>query len=317
MSASLARDLLATGCRLFNVYGPTETTIWSTAAEISGEVADPVPIGTPIANTSVFVVDEYGAELPPGLLGELCIAGTGVGVGYLGHPDLTRERFALSPTWGRYYRTGDLARWRTDGALELLGRNDRQVKLRGHRIELPEIEAVLRDHADVADAAVVVVGDPQGDAELRAFILPATGAVPDGLPDRLWPHLSERLPSYALPSRVTAVPDFPVTPNGKTDHAALRSLDVGASISVSAPPAEDAPDADAELTRRLLGLWRETLSRPALGEHDHFFLNGGHSLLAVRLAGRIGDMVGARISVRMIFDHPTARRLSAHLSGGR
>jgi amino acid adenylation domain-containing protein len=317
MSASLARDLLATGCRLFNVYGPTETTIWSTVAEIGDEVADPMSIGGPIANTSVFVTDEHGAELPPGLLGELCIAGTGVSVGYLGCPDLTEERFVPSPKWGRYYRTGDLARWRTDGVLELFGRNDRQVKLRGHRIELSEVEAVLRAHADVADAAVVVVGDPQSDAELRAFVRPVTSAATAGLPDRLWPDMREQLPSYALPSRMMVLADFPVSPNGKVDYAALRSLEVTASTSVSAHPAEDVADVHPDLTQQLLALWRDTLGRPALGERDHFFLNGGHSLLAAQLAGRIADIIGKDVSVRMIFDYPTARQLSARLAGER
>lgn len=312
MSAALARDLLATGCRLFNVYGPTETTIWSTVAEIDEAVADPVPVGVPIANTEVFVVDEYGAELPPGLLGELCIGGAGVGVGYLGRPELTRERFVTGRR-GRHYRTGDLARWRSDGVLELFGRNDRQVKVRGHRIELPEIEAVLRTHAEVVDAAVVVVGDPQSDAELRAFVRPANGAVTAGLPGRLWPHLRERLPSYALPSRVVVVDGFPVTPNGKIDHAALRRREVPDSPAASADPVEGWPDPEPELTRQLLALWRETLDRPELGERDHFFLNGGHSLLAVHLAGRTADVVGTPVDVRMIFDHPTARRLSARL----
>lgn len=316
MSAALARHLLDTGCRLFNVYGPTETTIWSTVARVQNDVADPVPIGHPIANTTVFITDEYGGRLPPGLLGELCIGGVGVSLGYLRRPELTGERFPPDPVGGRYYRTGDLARWRAGGVLELYGRNDRQVKLRGHRIELLEIEAVLRSHPDVADAAAVVVGDPQSDAELRAFVRPARA----GLAERLWLYLSERLPPYALPSRLTALPDFPVSPNGKTDHAALRALDVAASASASVqsgPPVDDGPDPHPELTQRLLALWRDTLGRPALGGRDHFFLHGGHSLLAAQLAGRIAEIVGKDVPIRTIFDHPTARRLSAHLTGER
>jgi amino acid adenylation domain-containing protein len=317
MCATLARALLGTGCRLLNVYGPTETTIWSTVAEIGGEIADPVPIGGPIANTSVFIADEHGAELPPGLLGELCISGTGVSTGYLHDPELTGQRFVSSAKWGRYYRTGDLARWRADGVLELFGRNDRQVKLRGHRIELPEIEAVLLGQADVAEAAAVVVGDPQGDAELRVFVRPATPAAVPGLPGRLWPHLREQLPSYALPSRVAVLAELPVNRNGKIDYPALRALDVTAPAVVSDHPAEDLADPDPDLTRQLLTLWRDTLRRPALGELDHFFLNGGHSLLAAHLAGRITESAGRDVSVRMIFDHPTARQLSAHLSQER
>jgi amino acid adenylation domain-containing protein len=318
MPATLARDLLGTGCRLFNVYGPTETTIWSTVAELGGDTAadltDPVPVGRPIANTRVFVADRHGAELATGLLGELCIAGAGVSAGYLRRPEQTAERFAVSPVWGRYYRTGDLARWRADGVLELFGRDDRQVKVRGHRIELPEIESVLRGADEVIDAAVVVVGDPQRDAELRAFVRPTPGVAVAGLPDRLWPVLRERLPAAALPSRLTVLAEFPVTPNGKVDHAALRILDVTAATSGPADPSAGT-DPAPELTRQLLELWRSTLGRPALGERDHFFLNGGHSLIAALLADRISEATGRDTPVRLIFDHPTARQLSAHLAG--
>ncbi|NUR72860.1 MAG: amino acid adenylation domain-containing protein [Hamadaea sp.] len=312
MTAGLARDLLATGCRLFNVYGPTETTIWSTAVELAGDVTDPVPIGGPLANTTVTILDEHGAQQPPGLLGELCIGGAGVTLGYLNRPELTAERFPQGAQ-GRYYRTGDLARWRADGVLELFGRNDRQVKLRGHRLELPEIEGALRSHPAVAEAAAVIVGDPQGDAELRAFVILAPEAS-SAVVAELWPYLSQRLPSYALPSRLRLLDEFPVSPNGKTDYGALRALDLSGAEG-GPPPADDHPDPNPELTRRLLALWRDTLARPGLGEGDHFFLNGGHSLLAARLAGRIADMLGEDLPLRAIFDHPTARLLSAHLSG--
>lgn len=315
MTAGLARDLLASGCRLFNVYGPTETTIWSTVAELSGDVTDPVPIGHPIANTTVFVTDEHGARQPPGLLGELCIGGTGVSLGYLNRPELTAERFPTGAD-GRYYRTGDLARWRPDGTLELFGRNDRQVKLRGHRIELPEVEAALRSHPAVAEAAAVIVGDPQGDAELRAFVTLAQASAAASVSEALWPYLSERLPSYALPSRLSVLDEFPVSPNGKTDHGALRALDV-ASTAGGQQQAEDGPDPDPELTRRLLALWRTTLGRPDLGARDHFFLNGGHSLLAAQLAARIAETCGTPVPLRAIFDHPTAVQMSAHLSEER
>ncbi|WP_320068796.1 amino acid adenylation domain-containing protein [Micromonospora sp. RTGN7] len=319
MSAALAADLLRTGCRLFNVYGPTETTIWSTVARIDGTPADPVPIGGPLANTTVFVTDEYGSPLPPGMLGELCIGGAGVSHGYLHRPELTAERFPSSAAYGRYYRTGDLARWHADGTLELFGRNDRQVKLRGHRIELPEVEAVLRAHPDVLDAAVVITGDPQTDAELRAFVRVAPGTtIPEpALAGELWPYLSERLPSYALPSRLRVLAEFPVNPNGKTDHAALRALDLSEAPAGPPAPDDDGPDPDPELTARLTELWRDLLHRPALGEADHFFLNGGHSLLAAQLAIRVADITGQPVPLRMVFDHPTARRLSAHLAGQR
>ncbi|WP_431873290.1 non-ribosomal peptide synthetase [Amycolatopsis sacchari] len=302
LPADLARKLLGTGCLLYNVYGPTETTIWSTVERVA-DVGGTVPVGRPIANTTVFVSDEHGAELPPGLLGELCIGGAGVSQGYLNLPELTGERF---PVRGgrRYYRTGDLARWRPDGVLELFGRNDRQVKLRGHRIELPEVEGALRAHPGVVDAAAVVAGE-----ELRAFVRVAG----DLRAEDLWPRLRGLLPAAALPSRIVVLPEFPVTPNGKTDHAALRTYEV----SAAAPAADTGPDADPELTGALLDLWRATLDRPALGEHDHFFLNGGHSLLAARLAERVAELTGAAVPLRAIFDHPTPRRLSAHLGEWR
>lgn len=314
LTAELARELLATGARLYNVYGPTETTIWSTVARIEEQHGDRVPIGRPIANTIVRVADEHGGSLPPGLLGELCIGGLGVSQGYLGLPELTGERFPIGRDGQRYYRTGDLARWRPDGTLELFGRTDRQVKLRGHRIELPEIEFALRSHQGVADAAVVVAGGPDGEAELRAFVRPADGAAAATLPDELWPYLRDRLPSAALPSRIAALERFPVSPNGKTDHGALRRLELAESANRPSRSGDDRPDPDPELTGRLLALWREILGDPGLGEGDHFFLHGGHSLLAARLAGRVGELVGRDVPVRAIFDHPTARRLSACLS---
>jgi amino acid adenylation domain-containing protein len=312
LPAELARDLLATGCRLLNVYGPTETTIWSTVQEIDGPVPDPVPVGRPIANTTVTVVDEHGASLPPGMLGELCIGGAGLAVGYAGQPELTAERFPSGPG-GRRYRTGDLGRWLPDGTLELFGRNDRQVKLRGHRIELPEIEAVLRGHPLVSDAVAVVAAAGTPEARLRAFVQPVAGA-PSGLAGQLWDHAGARLPSAALPSEIQVVDAFPTTPNGKVDHRALRARD-GAPEPAAAPSA--AGTADPALTGRLLALWREVLSRPALDEHAHFFLNGGHSLLAARLAVRVAETEGRDVGLRAVFDHPTAARLADHLAGSR
>ncbi|GAA3438034.1 hypothetical protein GCM10018954_076500 [Kutzneria kofuensis] len=312
LSPQLAADLLATGCRLVNVYGPTETTIWSTCAPVTAVAGGTVPIGVPIANTQVFVLDEHGVELPPGLVGELCVAGDGVSAGYLNQAELTAERFGTHPRWGRFYRTGDLARWRHDGVLECLGRSDRQVKVRGHRIELGEIEAVLREHDDVADAAAVLTGDPQRDGELRAFVRPATGAAAAGLPDRLWQHLRTRLPSGSLPTGIAVVDDFPVTANGKLDLRALADR----ALPDTAGVAPDAPDADPELTGRLTELWRATLGRPDVREHDNFFLNGGHSLLAARLGARLVAL-GYDVGLRVVFDHPTARALSAYLTSKR
>ncbi|WP_433330216.1 amino acid adenylation domain-containing protein [Spirillospora sp. CA-294931] len=310
MPATLARDLLARGCRLFNVYGPTETTIWSTAAELSGSPEDPVPIGRPLANTRVFVLDARGQELPPGVPGELCIAGAGVAVGYLGRPELTAERFGTHPRHGRFYRTGDLARLRHDGTLEMLGRSDRQVKLRGHRIELGEVEAALHEHHKVRLAAVTLAGDPQTDGRLVAFVQPDTGTGGQGtLRDELWRHARTRLPDYAVPSAIVVVDRIPITPNGKI---AYRELLETAAPQHAAPAV--ATGGDPELTERLVGLWRETLGRPELGAHDNFFLNGGHSILAVGLTTRLEEITGDPVAVPVIFQYPTPAELSAHLA---
>jgi amino acid adenylation domain-containing protein len=222
LPAELARRLLRTGCRLANVYGPTETTIWSTVADIDAAETDPMPIGRPIANTRVFILDRFGQEVPPGVSGDLCIAGAGVSLGYLNRPELNTERFGEHPLFGRYYRTGDVARLREDGQLETSGRQDRQVKLRGHRIELGEIEAVLHEHPDVSNAVVTVCGNPQTEeGELCAFVEPRMpGAA--GLPGSLQRHAAARLPDYAIPARVAIVDTIPRTSNGKTDYRALE-----------------------------------------------------------------------------------------------
>ncbi|MEU8385758.1 non-ribosomal peptide synthetase, partial [Streptosporangium sp. NPDC048865] len=307
MPAALATDLLGLGCRLFNVYGPTETTIWSTAAEILGPPADPVPIGVPLANTRIFVRDADGREAPPGVPGELCVAGDGVSAGYVNRPELTAERFGEHPRHGRFYRTGDMARLRHDGALELLGRDDRQIKLRGHRIELGEIEAVLHHHDAVKVAAVIVHDD-----RLVAFVQPTD--LPDGetgaaLREELWRYAGTRLPDYAVPSGIVLAGEFPTTANGKIDYRGLTVPEDEAS------PASRAP-ASSELAEGVLRLWREALRRPGLGEHDNFFLNGGHSVLAVRLIAPLEELAGRAIDVRAVFDHPTPAELAAFIQEG-
>ena len=224
LPSGLARNLLRLGCRLFNVYGPTETTIWSTAEELREPVADQVPVGRPVANTRIFVVDRHGREVVPGVPGELCVAGAGVSLGYRDRPELTASRFGTHPEWGRFYRTGDRARLRSDGALELLGRTDRQVKLRGYRIELSEVESVLAELAGVRSVAVVLDGDAQAETgHLVAFVCaepaPDARALVTGLRDLA----AARLPHYAVPARYLLLDELPTTHNRKIDHNALAA----------------------------------------------------------------------------------------------
>ncbi|MFI7108498.1 amino acid adenylation domain-containing protein [Nonomuraea sp. NPDC050227] len=304
MPAALARDLLELGCRVFNVYGPTETTIWSTAAELRDPPLDPVPAGEPLANTQIFVTDAAGRELPPGVPGELCVAGAGVSAGYLDRPELTAQRFGHHDRYGRFYRTGDRARIRHDGALELLGRDDRQIKLRGHRIELGEVEAALHEHAAVRTAAVILDGDPQTDGRLAAF-LEVTGETTE---EELWRFARTRLPDYAVPTRYIVVGRLPTTANGKIAYRDLKVPDEGRA------PVREAGDG---LVRQVVALWSEALNRPGLGPHDNFFLNGGHSVLAVRLIGPLEELAGRAVSVRAVFDHPTPAELALHLGEAR
>ncbi|WP_327085650.1 amino acid adenylation domain-containing protein [Nonomuraea sp. NBC_01738] len=305
MPAQLARDLLELGCRVLNVYGPTETTIWSTVHELDEPPGDSVPVGAPLANTRVFIERE-GTEAPPGVPGELCVAGDGVSAGYLGRPELTAERFGEHPLYGRFYRTGDRAVIRHDGLIELLGRQDRQIKLRGHRIELGEVEAALHEHDLVRAAAVILDGDPQGDGRLVAF----TELTGDGDESELWAFARQRLPEYAVPTRYVMVDRLPTTENGKI---AYRALTVPDEPGGQARPAQ----VDDGLRGRVVGLWREALGRPGLGEHDNFFLNGGHSVLAVRLVPRLEELAGGPVPVRAVFDHPTPAELAAFLGGAR
>ncbi|WP_433414407.1 amino acid adenylation domain-containing protein [Microtetraspora malaysiensis] len=302
MPAALARDLLGLGCRLFNVYGPTETTIWSTAAEL--RAADPVTAGAPLANTRIFVTDGGGREVPPGVPGELCVAGDGVSAGYLNRPELTAERFGHHDRYGRFYRTGDRARIRHDGTLELLGRDDRQIKLRGHRIELGEVEAALHEHDAIRTAAVILDGDPQTDGRLVAF-LEVTGPADEG---ELWRFARSRLPDYAVPTRYVVVDRLPTTGNGKI---AYRDLVVPAEGRTQQQEAGDG------LVQQVVALWRDALDRPGLGAHDNFFLNGGHSVLAVRLVRPLEELAGRPVSMRAVFDHPTPAELARHLGEAR
>jgi acyl carrier protein len=313
LSAPLARALTeAVPGRVLNMYGPTETTVWSTTHEV-GSDDDPVPIGRPIANTRVYVLDEARQPVPRGVRGELYIGGAGVVRGYHGQPDLTGERFLADPlspdAGGRMYRTGDLVRWRPDGRIEFLGRLDDQIKLRGHRVELGEIESALRRHDSVQDAVVVVREDVPGDQRLVAYVVAHDG--PGDL-DALQGHLRANLPSYMVPSAFVTIESLPVAPTGKIDRKALPPPDAK-PVSRVQPPALAAGSVEETVAR----IWHRVLGVPHVGLDDNFFAVGGHSLLTVQVLGDIQAELGQTLPLTDLFKYPTVRSLAERLRPAR
>jgi len=296
---------------LHNLYGPTETTIDATHWACRRDDGRPViPIGRPIANVRTYVVDDRLRPVPVGVPGELCIAGAGVALGYHGRADETAARFTPDPFDGRpgarMFRSGDRARWRADGTLEWLGRSDDQVKVRGHRIELGEVEAVLARHPDVRVAAAVVTDDGE---RLVAFATAASERQPDA--SALTRFMAERLPRPLVPSAFVTLPELPRTPGGKLDRRALtkHALDgVVRSARHAVAPRDD-------VERRLVGLWQELLPGSHVGVRDDFFELGGHSLLALRLAARVRAEFGTDLPVAALIEDRTIEALGRRLRG--
>ncbi|MBL8699050.1 MAG: amino acid adenylation domain-containing protein [Alphaproteobacteria bacterium] len=290
------------GCRLLNGYGPTETTTFATTHATGQLRAEDVaiPIGRPIANTCVYVLDAQQSLLPVGAVGELCIGGAGVARGYLGRPDLTAARFVPNPfvPGDVLYRSGDLVRWRADGVLQFLGRVDRQVKLRGFRIEPGEIEVAVCTHRAIRRAAVALRRDARGEARLALYAVAEAG-VPAPSAGELADFLRERLPGYMVPAAIVLLPELPLTTQGKVDLDALPAVEfTGAGAHARVAPRD-------ELEARLETIWREVLGVPEIGVDDDFFDLGGHSLIAAKLLARIDPLVDRPLPLATIFDAPT------------
>ncbi|HSS51591.1 MAG TPA: amino acid adenylation domain-containing protein, partial [Thermoanaerobaculia bacterium] len=302
--------------RLWNLYGPSEDTTYSTGTEVALGTGREPDIGRPLAGSTAFVLDGSLEVLPVGVPGELCLGGETLARGYLNRPELTAERFVPDPFGGlggsRLYRTGDRARWRSDGALELLGRMDHQVKVRGFRIELGEIEAVLAGHPAVREAAVTAPTDTSGDRRLVAYVSATEGGGPLDAA-ALGVYLGSRLPSFMVPSVWVELAALPRTRTGKVDRKALP-----APGETATGTAYEAPRTATEEV--LAGIWGDLLRRERVGVHDNFFALGGHSLLATQVVSRLRARLGVELPVRALFEQPTvaglAVLLSDHSEGG-
>ncbi|MCQ8187448.1 amino acid adenylation domain-containing protein [Streptomyces sp. RCU064] len=308
LPADLAVALAERAESVTNMYGPTETTIWSTAWSVTPDTARAPRIGRPIANTQVYVLDGGLRPVPAGVPGELYIAGEGVVRGYHGRSGLTAERFVADPFdrtgGGRMYRTGDLVRWTADGELEYLSRVDDQVKLRGFRIELGEIETVLAGHEQVAQAAVLVREDRPGDKRLVAYVIPSVAGGPES--PALREHVAAQLPGYMVPSAFVTLAAFPLTANGKLDRRALPAPDYGPEGTGGRAPRSPREEI-------LCGLFAEVLGVESVTIDDDFFHLGGHSLLATKLVSRIRTVLDAELAVRRVFEAPTVAELATAL----
>ncbi|MBI3417727.1 MAG: amino acid adenylation domain-containing protein, partial [Verrucomicrobia bacterium] len=306
LSVELAARLGERSEEVWNMYGPTETTIWSTLAKISTD--EPICIGRPIGNTQIYILDRHGGPVPPGVAGELCIGGNGLARGYLRRAALTAEKFLPNPfghePGARIYRTGDLARYRMDQTIECIGRLDHQVKIRGFRIELGEIESVLVQHPAVQEAVVIAREDTPGDNKLIAYLVARNDPTPSS--QELRRLVEGKLPAYMVPATFVFLAAMPLTPNGKVDRRALP-----APPSAGDDIAKEFIPPRTPVEELLAGIWSEVLKVKPVGRHDTFFELGGHSLLAAQIISRIRTTFAVELPMRTLFEKPGLADLAA------
>ena len=317
LSPELADKLLEGGALLWNLYGPTETTIWSTVTRVE-RAEGPVLLGRPINNTQIHILDSHLQPVPVGVHGELYIGGDGIARGYLNHPELTAERFILNPfsdeSGSRLYRTGDLARFRLSGNIEFLGRIDSQVKIRGYRVELGEIEAALNQNPGIKESLLVALEDPKDEAgktesrnsrsktQLVAYVVSNKGQLNVSM---LRDFLKQKLPEYMVPSAFLMLEALPRTANGKVDRQKLPMLD-----GVRPELIEEFVLPRTEVEELIAQVWKDVLKVDKIGVHDNFFDLGGHSLLAIRVLARVRDIFQKDVTLRDFFESPTVAALA-------
>jgi amino acid adenylation domain-containing protein len=305
--------------RVYNLYGPSEDTTYSTFSRIERASGRAPAIGRPLDGSHAVIVDRWSAPVPCGVPGELLLGGGGLARGYLGRPELTAERFVPDPfgaePGARRYRTGDLVRYRADGELEFLGRIDHQVKVRGFRIELGEIESVLLGLPGVAETVVVAQEHPSLGWLLAAYVAPCPGAAEGAVLTvaALRAGLRERLPDYMVPAAWAILDHLPRTPNGKVDRRALPAVAADADSAAEAAHGADAGAPRTPVEELLGGLWMDVLGRPAIDVRESFFEVGGHSLLAARLLARVRQAFGVELALMEVFQHPTLQALAARI----
>ncbi|MEU7876336.1 amino acid adenylation domain-containing protein, partial [Dactylosporangium sp. NPDC049140] len=298
VSGGLARSW-SVGARVFNAYGPTEVSVLATTMDCAADAVGDPPIGGPLGNVQVYVLDAVLNPVPVGVPGEIFIGGVGLARGYVGRPELTAERFVAGPGGSRLYRSGDVARWRADGVLEFVGRADDQVKVRGFRVEPGEVEATLRAASSVADAVVVAE-----DGRLVAYVVPADGAMLVVEELRVW--VGARLPEYMVPGVFVELAVLPRNRNGKVDRSALVGVQLPVGVEFVAP--------SGPVQEVLAGIWTTLLGVERIGVHDDFFSLGGHSLLATQVLSRVRVAFGVEVPVEALFDAPTIEGLAAAIA---